>query len=256
MLRHLDLFSGIGGFALAARMVGGIQTQQFVEIEPFCQKVLAKNFPGVPIHDDIRSFTPTANSFDLVTAGFPCQDISEANTRGLGLEGSKSGLFYEAMRIVCECKPRFVVLENVPAMLTKHDGVIMGTVLWELFQNGFNAEWQVVSAAQMGLPHRRERVFIVAYSDRFRRGCSKEVYESSDQEIFDRKKQESNQKMLTELVSAPIRSLPLSAVSRDDDGIPSGMDCDRMKALGNAIVPQCGAVALRRVLELNDLMES
>jgi DNA (cytosine-5)-methyltransferase 1 len=81
MLRRLDLFSGIGGFSLAAQWVGGIETTQFVEINPFCQKVLTKNFPGVPIYDDIAKFTANAGDYDLITAGFPCQPHSEAGKR-------------------------------------------------------------------------------------------------------------------------------------------------------------------------------
>jgi len=165
MLKHLDLFSGIGGFALAARMVGGIKTIQFVEIDPYAQKVLAKNFPGVPIHDDVTTFAPDRGSFDLVTGGFPCQDISSANPNGRGLEGERSGLFYELMQIVRNCRPRYLVLENVSALYSKHGGRDMGSVLWELSQSGFTAEWQTISAASLGAPHLRERVFIVAYTD-------------------------------------------------------------------------------------------
>jgi len=162
MLQHLDLFSGIGGFSLAAQMVGGIETRQFVEIDPYCQKVLAKNFPGIPIHDDIRTYSAKPGDFDLITGGFPCQDISCANPNGRGLEGERSGLFFELMRIVRECRPRYLVLENVAEMLRKQRGRIMGTVLWELSQGGYDAEWQTISAASVGAPHLRERVFIVA----------------------------------------------------------------------------------------------
>lgn len=162
MLRHLDLFSGIGGFALAASWTGAIETTQFVEIDPYCQKVLRRHFPGVPIHDDIRTFTAQPGAFDLITGGFPCQDISCANPNGRGLEGERSGLFFELVRTVRECRPRYLILENVPEMLRKHKGRVMGTVLAELSQVGFDAEWQTISAASLGAPHLRERVFIVA----------------------------------------------------------------------------------------------
>jgi DNA (cytosine-5)-methyltransferase 1 len=85
VLRHLDLFSGIGGFSLAAQMVGGIRTEQFVEIDPYCQRVLKKNFPGVPIHDDIRTYTANLGEFDLITFGSPCQDVSFAG-KGAGIK--------------------------------------------------------------------------------------------------------------------------------------------------------------------------
>ena len=115
-IRMLDLFSGIGGFSLAARWVGGIETVQFVEKEPFCHRVLAKHWPGVPIHDDICTFTPAAGSADLVVGGFPCQDISIAGRRAGIKDSTRSGLFYELMRVVRLVGPRFVVLENVAAI--------------------------------------------------------------------------------------------------------------------------------------------
>lgn len=167
-LKHLDLFSGIGGFALAAEMAGGITTQQFVEVDSYCQKVLAKNFPSVPTHGDITTFSATSSQYDIITGGFPCQDISAANHKGQGLDGKRSGLFFELMRIVRECRPRYIVLENVAALLSKRNGRDMGTVLWELSECGYDAEWQVVSAASVGAPHLRKRVFIVAYCDRGR----------------------------------------------------------------------------------------
>lgn len=163
VLVTLDLFSGIGGFALAGKMVGGFEVTQFVEINPYCQSILAKNFPGVPIHGDIKTYSTSARRIDVVTGGFPCQDISVANTNGRGLEGDRSGLFYEVVRIIRECRPRYVVLENVNALLTARRGRDMGAVLWELSECGYDAEWQTVSAASMGAPHLRKRVFIVAY---------------------------------------------------------------------------------------------
>ena len=94
-LKILDLFSGIGGFSYAAeRIVGGYKTTQFVEIDPYCQSVLRKNFPNTPIHDDIKTFTAKKGQFDVLTAGFPCQDLSVAGRqKGIG-EGTRSGLFY------------------------------------------------------------------------------------------------------------------------------------------------------------------
>ena len=118
-LKLLDLFSGIGGFSYAAeRIVGGFKTTQFVELDPYCQKVLRKNFPNTPIHDDIKTFTAKRGQFDIITAGFPCQDLSVAGKqRGIG-EGTRSGLFYEIIRLLGEIQPRFVLFENVRNLLS------------------------------------------------------------------------------------------------------------------------------------------
>lgn len=169
MLTTLDLFSGIGGFALAGRMIGGFDVRQFVEIDPYCRGVLAKNFPGVPIHDDIRTYSAQPGDFACITAGFPCQDISTANPNGRGLDGERSGLFYEVLRIIRECRPEYVVLENVSALLSKRSGRDMGAILWSLSESGYDAEWQTISAASVGAPHLRERVFVVAYCHSQRR---------------------------------------------------------------------------------------
>jgi DNA (cytosine-5)-methyltransferase 1 len=127
MLRMIDTFSGIGGFSLAARWLGGIETVQFVEREPYCQRILAKHWPTVPIHDDICTFNPEPHSADIVCGGFPCQDISQAG-KGAGLAGSRSGLFYELLRVVRLVGPRFVVLENVAAITYRGMDDVLGAL--------------------------------------------------------------------------------------------------------------------------------
>jgi DNA (cytosine-5)-methyltransferase 1 len=160
-LRILDLFSGIGGFSYAAeRIVGGFETVQFVEREPFCQKILRKHWPTVPIHDDICTYDPEPFSADVVCGGFPCQDISTAGKRAGIKQGTRSGLFYELMRTVRLVRPRFVVLENVAAITS--DG--LGTVLGELAEAGFDAEWACIRASDVGACHRRDRWWCVAYA--------------------------------------------------------------------------------------------
>lgn len=163
MLTHLDLFSGIGGFALASNWVGSINTQQFVEIDLECQKSLSRNFPGVPIHGDITTYNPD-RYFDIITAGFPCQDISVAGSQA-GLDGDRSGLFFEIIRIVRAIRPRYLLLENVAALLTIDKGRAMGAVLAELSAIGYDAEWQVIPASALGANHKRERVWIIAHTN-------------------------------------------------------------------------------------------
>ena len=161
-IRMLDLFSGIGGFSLAAQRVFGddLEIVGFCEREPFCQKVLQKNFPGVPIHNDITELDGSEfEDIDLLTGGFPCQDISVAGAgRGI-IDGERSSLWFEMQRIISRVRPKFAVIENVPA-LTYRGGV---EVIRSLAESGYDAEWQIISAKQIGARHLRKRIWIVAY---------------------------------------------------------------------------------------------
>lgn len=159
-LRHLSLFSGIGGLDLAAKWAG-FRTVAFVERDRYCQRVLARHWPGVPIFDDVRTFKPARGSAEVISGGFPCQDISYAGD-GAGLAGGRSGLWYEFARIIGDVGPRFVVVENVAALLDRGLADVLGT----LADLGFDAEWSTVSACSVGAPHMRQRVFVVAYADR------------------------------------------------------------------------------------------
>ena len=155
-LRMLDTFAGIGGFSYAAtKLVGGYRTTQFIEIDPFCQKILKKHFPFIPIHDDIRTFTAIPGQYDVICGGFPCQSISVAGNRAGITEESRSGIFYELMRVIRMVRPRFVVLENVAAILNGE----LGTVLGELSQAGYAMEWASISASALGGCHVRLRWF-------------------------------------------------------------------------------------------------
>jgi len=254
-LSHLDLFSGIGGFSLAAKWTGGIKTTQFVEIDPWCRKTLAKNFKGVPIHDDIATFTSQPGQFDLFTAGFPCQDIS-ANGHQKGImEGTRSGLFFEIVRLICECRPRYVLLENVAALLTSNEGRDMGTVLWELSQIGYDAEWQVISAGSLGASHIRERLWIIAYPDGFGHAIAEREERKGGQEWGllhpNNERSELCENYQRPQLSRAPRLGDIPNLPRRGDGLPGGVDvAQRLKALGNAIVPHCAEIPLRRILEI------
>ena len=160
-MKLLDLFSGIGGFSLAASWVwqDELEIAGFCEIDKYAQKVLQKNFPGVPIHEDITKLDgKDFKNIDLITGGFPCQDISVAG-KGAGIEGSRSGLWSEMHRIISEVRPRFALIENVP-MLTIRGGT---RVIADLAEIGYDAEWQIVGADDVGAWHRRKRIWICAY---------------------------------------------------------------------------------------------
>lgn len=162
----MHLFAGAGGGILADILLGH-QPVCAVEINSYCQQVLAArqedgSLPWFPIFDDVAKFDGTKwkGLIDIVAGGFPCQDISAAG-KGAGLDGERSGLWTEMARIICEIQPRYVFVENSP-MLTSRG---LGRVLGDLAAMGFDAEWGVVSAADTGAPHLRERIWIVAHSD-------------------------------------------------------------------------------------------
>ena len=158
--KHLDLFSGIGGFALAARWAG-IETIGFCEIDKYAQKVLQKNFPGVPIYEDVTKLNGSEfKDIYLLTGGFPCQDISIAG-KGAGIEGERSGLWSELFRIIGEVRPRYALIENVPALTFRGGTRVIG----DLAEIGYDTEWQIVGADDVGAPHRRKRIWIVAYAN-------------------------------------------------------------------------------------------
>jgi DNA (cytosine-5)-methyltransferase 1 len=171
-LRVLDLFSGIGGFSLGLERTGGFETVAFCEIEPFPRRVLAKHWPGVPCYDDVRTLTAARLAADgitginVITGGFPCQDLSVAGKqRGMG-EGTRSGLWSEIIRLVGELRPQYVIVENVANLLSgpfERRGGWFGRVLGDLAECGYDAEWENIPAAAVGHSHLRERAWFVAY---------------------------------------------------------------------------------------------
>lgn len=159
----LSLFAGIGGFDLGLERTGGFETVAFCEIDAKCRKVLAKHWPNVRQYDDVRELTGArlaadGIAVDAIVGGFPCQDLSLAG-KGAGLEGERSGLFFECARLIGEIRPSWVVLENVSALLTRGLDRVLGT----LAALGYDAEWHCIPASAVGAPHRRDRIWIIAY---------------------------------------------------------------------------------------------
>ncbi len=151
-----SLFSGIGGIDLGLERAG-MQCRWQIENDEYASKVLAKHWPSTARFGDIRGVTPLER-VDLIAGGFPCQDISSAGKRA-GITGERSGLWSEFYRLICELRPRYVLVENVEALV--HRG--LDRVLGDLATSGYDAEWTIISAASVGAPHLRERIFIVAY---------------------------------------------------------------------------------------------
>ena len=288
-LKILDTFAGIGGFSYAAHeLVGGFETTQFVEIDPFCQKVLKKHFPKVPCHDDIKTFTAFPGQYDVITGGFPCQDISVAGRREGITDQSRSGLFYELIRVIRLVRPKFVVMENVAAILNNGLDIVLG----ELSEAGYDAEWSIISASSLGAAHRRSRWWCVAYTNDY--GSSptsfNEVNDEADSSSQERQNQVSESSGGSESSdSRVIRSFEGNVTDSNSEGLqrkilskmesgiwsakhtrrldpnwrsyvskpilPRGSyglssRVDRTKALGNSIVPAVAAIPLQRVHDL------
>jgi len=293
-LTILDTFSGIGGFSYAAeRLVGGFETTQFVENNPYCQKILKKHWPNVPIHDDIKTYTAKPFQFDVLCGGFPCQDLSVGGQRQGITPETRSGLFFELVRIIRLVRPRYVLLENVAALLNFG----MDIVLRELSEAGYDAEWSVISAEQRGACHKRERIWIIAYpkhnglstaegvgfndktdtetqeraqTDRQLEGSSKpssgrtlqQVTESTDPMFKGLQGRRGKFKLQKDSGERQViwRSQPhllnpnwkgyisQPTVCRGNDGLSNRVD--RLRALGNSIVPAVATIPLGRILDL------
>jgi DNA (cytosine-5)-methyltransferase 1 len=163
-MNGLDLFSGIGGIGLA--LEPWVRTVAYCEREPYAQGVLLSRMQSgeidrAPIWDDVTTLrADMLPRIDIIFGGFPCQDLSVAG-RGKGLAGERSGLFFEIARLIRECQPRFVFLENVPAIRTRGGE----RVVKELASLGYDCRWTTLSAASVGAPHKRERWFLLAHAN-------------------------------------------------------------------------------------------
>ena len=232
MLTFGSLFAGIGGFDLGFERAGMACKWQ-VEIDNYATKVLAKHWPNVHRERDIRECGKhNLERVDVICGGFPCQDISYAG-QGAGLDGERSGLFFESVRVVRELRPRIVVLENVAALLTRGLGRVLGT----LAEIGYDAEWHCIPAAAVGAPHARDRVWIVAYTPSKRlEGWSSPISTRTAQR------------------SIASRAFSAGASWPDAPGFPRvgyGLSdwVDRIRGLGNAVVPQVAEWIGRRIVE-------
>jgi DNA (cytosine-5)-methyltransferase 1 len=249
-LRVLDLFSGAGMFSLGLERTGGFETVAFCEIDPYARAVLRKHWPKVLIYEDVQNLTGDVMArdgitVDCITGGFPCQDLSIAGRKaGMG-EGTRSGLFWEIDRLVGELRPQVVLLENVANLLSGPDdepGGWFGALLGALAERGYDAEWQNIPASTVGAPHRRERVWIIAYPQRA--GRKRPIADAS---LFSRP--------ITPF-SVPFdgsidgwcRLAERGAPVRNSDGLPVSVERNRIKLAGNSLVPQIPEMIGRAIL--------
>ena len=176
-LKLLDTFSGIGGFSYAAeKLVGGFETTQFIEIDPYCQKVLKKHWPNVPIHDDITTYKPEPYSADVICGGFPCTDISVAGRQEGITEATRSGLFFQLITTIRMVRPKYVILENVSAILANGMDIVLG----ELYKAGYDAEWCCIPSSFVGACHQRDRWWLIAYPIGFRSKSQSKIQTGGD----------------------------------------------------------------------------
>ena len=287
-MNYLDLFSGIGGFHLGFLMAGyEFSWVGYSDIDEYANKVYAMDYPlAEPFGDITKLDCKNLPTLDLVTGGFPCQDISYAG-KGEGIYGKRSGLWFDMLRVLCEVRPRVALMENVPALTTRGLYAVLGS----LAESGYDAEWDHIPASAVGAPHRRDRIWIVAYANGTRelqqeggkqeqRGRlgngGKEISdpiciicnaggESAGREKradFNRRcertdvadaeksngRQQARYRKMSVRGGCRSRWAAEPNVGRVADGIPSRVD--RLKCLGNAVVPQVVAVIAERIKPL------
>lgn len=233
---HLDLFSGIGGFALACRWAG-VETVGFAEIDDYASRVLAKNFPGVPNYGDVRNVPGSAAAW-LVTGGFPCQPFSVAGKQG-GASDDRY-LWPEMARVIERTGPTWVLAENVPGII----GMELDTMLSDLERIGYTAWPVVVPACAVGAVHRRDRVWIIANANgklsTSEGGTIRRGWRDMGEAINQTEK-------VTDWTHQPAMVRMVDEVSKKLDRIR------RLNAIGNAIVPQVAYQLIRFMVQAEDL---
>jgi DNA (cytosine-5)-methyltransferase 1 len=235
-----SLFAGIGGLDLGLERAGMTCKWQ-VEIDDYARRVLAKHWPNVQRWDDITTFEPSGRewSVDLICGGFPCQDISTAGKRA-GLHGDRSGLFFDAVRVVESLRPRWLLLENVAALLNRGLDEVLGT----LAEIGFDAEWHCLQAADFGAPHIRDRVFIIANANGKRLERQRTFNGAQRRQASRRSTRLCNRKNARRCCNWWATEPELGRVAY---GIPARVD--RLRGLGNAVVPQIAEWLGRQIME-------
>lgn len=303
-MRIGSLFGGVGGLELGLEWAGVGHTVWQVEQDAYAKAILAKHWPHARRYDDVRTVgAHNLAPVDVLCGGFPCQDLSLAG-RGAGLAGARSGLWFEYLRIARELRPRFLVVENVAALLARGAATVFGG----LAALGYGAVWTTLRASDVGAPHRRERLFVVAYADGARSegnvpfASKAPLADAARPRRADSGVDSTRGRVLLHdashddlrLLVPPDRRLdsrPVCAVSRatqprvgrDVDGVPPRLDgsrwpagrgadqheweptrtahtvanrAARLRALGNAVVPQCAYVVGRVLLEIDDALRA
>jgi DNA (cytosine-5)-methyltransferase 1 len=228
-MQIIDLFSGIGGFSLAGRWMGW-ETIQFCEIDKYCQAVLGQHFPKVPIHDNIKTLKGgqikiNSNQPTILVGGFPCQPFSNPGKRK-GAEDTRY-LFPEMLRVIREVRPKYILGENVPGILSIENGLVSENIQLDLEAEGYNVWAFDVPACAIGAYHERKRIWYIAYPRSIRLQEFENILLSEGLVQYGR---------VGLSPGIPDWEQVQSRIFRDDNGVPNRLD--RIKALGNSIVPQ------------------
>lgn len=237
----LDLFSGIGGFSLGLERAG-MRTVAFCEIEPRRRADLRRLWPGIPVHDDIRTLRGSdVGPVDVIAGGFPCQDISSAADAPAGIDGERSGLWRDFARLIGDLRPKFAIVENVADLTVRG----LGRVLGDLAALGYDAEWHCIPASAVGAPHPRDRIWIVAHSPEVFR---EEKLRHQPCRILSRDgflalvEHKGRHDAITSWWASEPR------VDRVVHGVPYRVD--RLGALSNAVVPQIPEIIGRAIMRV------
>ena len=279
-----SLFAGIGGFDLGVERAG-CQVDWQVELDPWCRKVLAKHWPEVPRYEDIKTVgAHNLKPVDWIVGGFPCQDLSTAGKQK-GLQGDRSGLWWQMRRVIGELRPEVVIVENVPNLINLGIEHVLGS----LAEIGYDAEWDIVSAQDIGAPHLRKRIWIVAHATSVerRRGIKtvklQTINKSKTQETTRLAPWRGGEGQYIEQTDSTMAHANSNTRSKRDIGTQSGIKTsqrndtlrhrlsrrweiepavgrvangvpdrvDRLKGLGNAVVPQIVEWIARRIITAN-----
>jgi DNA (cytosine-5)-methyltransferase 1 len=246
-MRSIELFAGIGGIALAAEWAG-VKTVGFCERDPFCQKVLNKHWQDVPIFDDVRTLTKEVleshgiKDVDLISGGFPCQPYSIAGKK----QGSddERALWDEMFRIINEVRPKWVVCENVDNFTRMDDFEKANTNLESI---GYQVESFIIPASAVGAPHRRNRVFVVGYSNS---ESESQTHKTSSSIGSSRETRESITREFRGRVARTYWQANKPPVCGVDDGLSKELDKSRLITLGNAVVPQQIYPIFKTIMEI------
>ena len=242
----LDLFSGIGGFSFGLERAG-MRTVAFCEIDPFCRQVLRKHWPDVPIFEDIRDLTADdiTESVDVICGGFPCQDISFQGLQQ-GLAGTRSGLWSEITRLVGEIRPKYLLVENVTALLHFEFEQVLG----DLAALRYDAEWECIPAAYVGASHLRDRLWLVAYPSEVTATATQQggIPQVDSRSASGRGAYRDAAFCQHEgRATAWMGNQP--AICRTNDGLSYGVAQREWGAAGNGVVPQIPEMIGRAILQ-------